>query len=92
MNSLISKLIGMSFALILWLGLVSLTINATALDHITMDIDSDTLSGTFVCENVERCHQKVRNMNARGADQYCNEITIKKNDTVVWHHDYWESS
>ncbi len=81
----------MSFALILWPGLMSITMNVTAADRIIMNIDSDTLSGTFVCENVEQCHQKVRHMEARGADQYCNEITIKKNGDVVWHHDYWES-
>jgi hypothetical protein len=57
--------------------------------YITMDIDSSIQSGTVMCKSVKQCWVKVQYLEARGADQYCNSITIKRDGRIVWFKNYY---
>jgi hypothetical protein len=83
----VEKIKGVLIAVALWTGLIMMG-NAKA-DYITMDIDSSIRSGTIHCESVAACYIKVQYMEARGADQYCNSVSIKRNGNVVWDKNYY---
>ena len=81
------KVKGVLFATALWAGLIIVAGNAKA-DYITMDVDSSVRSGTMVCESVHQCYIKTLQMEARGANLYCNSVTIKRDGRVVWSKNY----
>ena len=87
------KLKGAVIAIALWTGLIMMG-DASALDegrdHIIMEIDSDGISGSIMCESVSQCWVKVQYMEARGANEYCNSITIKRNGRIVWYKNYYK--
>jgi len=72
---------------ILWTTLVLMSANAKA-ELITMDVDSSNGGGTWICESVHSCYIKVQYMEARGADQYCNSVSIKRNGRIIWSKKY----
>jgi hypothetical protein len=74
--------------LVLLVGLILLS-TTTKADYITMDIDSSVRSGTMRCESVQQCWIKVQYMEERGANQYCDSITIKRDGRIVWFKNYW---
>lgn len=41
--------------------------------------------GTWKCASVRDCYIKTLEAEARGAGQYCESATIKRNGKVVWH-------
>ena len=57
-------------------------------DKITMDVDHTNGGGTYNCPSVQACYIKVLEAEARGAAQYCNNITIKRNGKIIWWRKY----
>jgi len=58
-------------------------------DAITMDVvKTNGTSGTWACASVRDCYVKTLRAEARGAEQYCETITIKRNGTPVWFRKY----
>lgn len=57
---------------------------------VTMDVvKSDGYSsGTFRCPTVRDCYLKVLEAEERGARQYCQSVTIKRNGKTVWFRGY----
>jgi hypothetical protein len=56
---------------------------------ITMDVvKTYGGGGTWVCPSVRACYVKVLEAEARGAAQYCESITIKRDGRVVWWRKY----
>ena len=56
---------------------------------ITMDVDSSVRSGTYICPSVKDCVIMARYAEERGAAQWCNSATIKRDGRVVWVKNYW---
>lgn len=56
---------------------------------ITMDVNSSVRSGTYVCPSVKDCVMMARYAEERGATQWCNSATIKRDGRVVWVKNYW---
>lgn len=62
-----------------------------ARDMITMDVvknDGYTGGGTYRCTSIYNCYMYVKSAEARGATQYCQTITIKRNGRPVWFKKY----
>jgi len=58
-------------------------------DVVTMDVlKADGRSGTFLCPDERWCYIKSLEYEARGAEQYCVSLTMKRNGKVVWHRRY----
>ena len=58
-------------------------------ENITMNIQYATGGGgTWKCPSVSQCYRQVLNYEARGADQYCRTITIKRDGNIVWWRKY----
>jgi hypothetical protein len=59
-------------------------------DDITMDIVKvdHTGGGTYQCPTLQLCYIKVLEAEARGATQYCESITIKKDGVIIWQRFY----
>ena len=58
--------------------------------YITMDVEkTDGGGGTLVCPSVQACYIYTLQQEARGATQYCESITIKRNGRTVWQRKYW---
>jgi hypothetical protein len=58
---------------------------------ITMDVvknDGVLGGGTWLCKSLKECYVKVLEAEHRGASEYCETITIKRDGLVVWHRDY----
>jgi hypothetical protein len=83
------KVKGVLIAVALWAGLIMMGMGNAKADYITMDVDSYVRSGTMVCESVQQCYIKTLQMEARGANLYCNSVTIKRDGRVVWFKNYW---
>jgi hypothetical protein len=60
-----------------------------AVAQITMDVDSSVRSGTYICPSVKDCVMMARFAEERGATQWCNSATIKRDGRVVWVKNYW---
>ena len=58
-------------------------------NDITMDVDSSVRSGTYQCPSVRDCYMLVQGAEERGANQYCNSVTIKRDGKVVWFKNYY---
>ena len=58
-------------------------------NDITMDVDSSVRSGTYKCLSVKDCYVLVQYAEERGANQYCNSVTIKRDGKVVWFKNYY---
>ncbi len=57
---------------------------------VTMDIEkTNGGGGTLKCPSVQACYIYVLKQEARGALQYCESMTIKKNGVIVWKRKYW---
>ena len=56
---------------------------------ITMDVDSSVRSGTYKCPSVKDCVMMASYAEERGATQWCNSATIKRDGRVVWVKNYW---
>ncbi len=57
--------------------------------HITMDVEkTNGGGGTYQCLTFRECYIKVLQAEERGAAQYCERITIKRNGRVVWWRTY----
>ena len=81
------KLKGIAISLTLLGAMVFGSGPANAL--ITMDVDSSVRSGTYVCPAVKDCVMMARYAEERGATQWCNSATIKRDGHVVWVKNYW---
>jgi len=58
-------------------------------DNITMDVvKTNGGGGTWQCPSVRDCYIKTLEAEARGANQYCETITIKRNGKPVWFRKY----
>jgi hypothetical protein len=58
-------------------------------DSITMDVvKTYGGGGTWVCPSVRACYIRVLEAEARGAAQYCESITIKRDGRVIWWRKY----
>jgi len=58
-------------------------------DIVTMDVvKTYGGGGTWLCPSVQSCYIKTLRAEARGATQYCESITIKRNGKAVWHRAY----
>ena len=58
-------------------------------DVVTMDVEkTNGGGGTWKCASVRDCYIKVLESEARGANQYCETIVIKRNGKVVWSRKY----
>lgn len=58
-------------------------------DVITMDVvKTYGGGGTYRCPSVRDCYIKTLEAEARGANQYCESLTIKRNGRVVWWRKY----
>jgi len=58
-------------------------------DTVTMDVEkTNGGGGTWKCASVRDCYIKVLEAEARGANQYCESIVIKRNGKVVWTRKY----
>lgn len=56
---------------------------------VTMDIvKTNGGGGTWRCPSVRDCYVKTLEYEARGAFQYCETATIKRNGRVVWHRKF----
>ncbi len=44
--------------------------------------------GTMRCPSVQACYIYTLQEEARGATQYCESITIKRNGRIVWQRKY----
>lgn len=58
---------------------------------ITMDVvknDGVKGGGTWLCKSLKDCYIKVLQAEERGATQYCETITLKRDGQVVWYRDY----
>ena len=57
---------------------------------VTMDVvKTNGGGGTMVCPSVQACYIYTLQQEARGATQYCESITIKRNGRAVWQRKYW---
>ncbi len=79
------KLKGVAIALTLLVGLPAKAI-------VTMDVDSSVRSGTYRCPSVKECVMLVRGAEERGAEQWCNSATIKRDGRVVWVKNFYPRS
>jgi len=93
------KLKGVAVATALWVGLITLGNPAKAETFaykplggiITMDVvkaNGYTGGGTWLCKSLKECYVKILQAEERGALQYCQTITIKRDGNIVWHRDY----
>ena len=58
-------------------------------DVVTMDVvKTNGGGGTWKCASVRDCYIKVLESEARGANQYCETIVIKRNGRPVWSRKY----
>ncbi len=58
-------------------------------DVVTMDVlKADGRSGTFLCPDERWCYIKSLEYEARGGEQYCVSLTMKRNGKVVWYRRY----
>ena len=58
-------------------------------DTITMDVvKTNGGGGTWKCASVRDCYIRTLEAEARGANQYCETITIKRNGKPVWFRKY----
>jgi len=73
--------------LVLWGTLLMAMLPAQAI--VTMDVDSSVRSGTYKCPSVKDCVMMARYAEERGANQWCNSATIKRDGRVVWVKNYW---
>ena len=73
--------------LVLWGTLLMAMLPAQAI--VTMDVDSSVRSGTYKCPSVKDCVMMARFAEERGATQWCNSATIKRDGRVVWVKNYW---
>jgi len=82
------------FTLLLMASIIGDKVNADShnfpVDLITMDVvkQSQTGGGTWICPSVQACYIKILEAEARGAAQYCESITIKRNGSIVWQRQY----
>jgi len=94
-----SKIVGFGIAIALWACLIIFSTNASALsnnyysfphqDRITMDVEkTNGGGGTWVCPSVQACYIYTLEQEARGATQYCESLTIKRNGKVIWWRKY----
>lgn len=59
-------------------------------DRITMDVvKTYGGGGTWICPSVRSCYTKVLEAEARGALQYCESITIKRDGRIIWWRKYY---
>lgn len=58
-------------------------------DRITMDVQMvDGASGTYVCPSARHCYIRALEYEARGAEQYCVSLVMKRNGKVIWWRKY----
>ena len=58
-------------------------------ESITMDVvKTYGGGGTWVCPSVRACYIRVLEAEARGAAQYCESITIKRDGRIIWWRKY----
>ena len=60
-----------------------------AAEDITMDVTLvNGTSGTYQCPSAQNCYIKALEYEARGAQQYCVSLVMKRNGVVIWHRRY----
>ncbi len=56
---------------------------------VTMDVlKADGRSGTFLCPDERWCYTKALEYEARGGEQYCVSLTMKRDGKVIWYRRY----
>ena len=56
---------------------------------VTMDVQmANGNNGTFLCPSERWCYIKALEYEARGAEQYCVSLTMKRDGKVVWYRRY----
>lgn len=61
----------------------------SAAEDITMDVTMvNGTSGTYQCPSAQACYIKALKYEARGAQQYCVSLVMKRNGKVIWHRRY----
>ena len=61
----------------------------SAAEDITMDVTMvNGTSGTYQCPSAQSCYIKALKYEARGAQQYCVSLVMKRNGKVIWHRRY----
>jgi hypothetical protein len=46
------------------------------------------VSGTYTCPSARHCYIKSLQYEARGAEQYCVSLVMKRNGKVIWWRKY----
>ena len=58
-------------------------------DVVTMDVEmANGVSGTYTCPSARHCYIKSLQYEARGAEQYCVSLVMKRNGKVIWWRKY----
>ena len=58
-------------------------------DVVTMDVEmANGTSGTYTCPSARWCYIKSLEYEARGAEQYCVSLVMKRNGKVIWWRKY----
>ncbi len=61
----------------------------SAAEDITMDVTMvNGTSGTYKCPSAQACYIQALKYEARGAQQYCVSLVMKRNGKVIWHRRY----
>lgn len=61
----------------------------SAAEDITMDVTMvNGTSGTYQCPSAQACYIQALKYEARGAQQYCVSLVMKRDGKVIWHRRY----
>ena len=61
----------------------------SAAEDITMDVTMvNGTSGTYKCPSAQACYIQALKYEARGAQQYCVSLVMKRNGKVIWWRKY----
>ena len=57
--------------------------------QVTMDVEmTNGASGTYQCPDARSCYIKSLEYEARGAEQYCVSLVMKRDGKVIWFKNY----
>jgi len=70
---------------------ILLSVSSLSNAYVTMDVDSELQSGTYMCKDAITCYMLVKSAEERGATQYCNSVTMKRDGRIIWYKNYWRN-
>ena len=80
---------GVFLLLLVCMGKSEANYNFPPKDNITMDVEMvNGTSGTYTCPSARHCYIKSLQYEARGAEQYCVSLVMKRNGKVIWWRKY----